>query len=404
MNWQACNQSMTDERCYQLSEARGIPAEFFLWLRDEKLVGICNNAPAFPIYGSDGEVAGCHVWLGGKRWIYKWFVVNKSRHIVTALVLGDPKLADWASAFESQWDAFAVAASYGWHEGRSELAKGGCIITRGAEGGERLAGLLPPPCCLYAWKQNDPPTNNGRVPAADKWMEDVSKYSGCKVLFVATPNEHNDPNDWLNAGAPPEYFIAAVEAATPVEPPATQEEKRRQVPPDWAELGLVSSGEQARKPFPTHALPPPFCDMGREVAKINRVPEGLAAIVTLAAISACLGVNLSVRLFQNLLTRGNLYLLGVVDSGEGKSVTFTPLFGPFMELQIALRDQWRREVWPNAKARKDTLKKQVEHLQGKAKNAKSDEEVEQHVARIAAMEVELDRLETELRVLCLSLQ
>ena len=166
-SWNNCITAMSDERCSALAEERGIPYEFFVWLRDQKLVGLYEGSWAFPIFDQDRNPVGCHVRLSD-RWTYHWFVTGAESKTITPLVLGNPKDAAWAFIFESQWDAFAVASAYSWHTEPEELKNGCIIITRGAQSGGRIKDLLPAGCASYAWKQNDLPGKNGKVSAADK--------------------------------------------------------------------------------------------------------------------------------------------------------------------------------------------------------------------------------------------
>lgn len=396
-SWEECVAAVAKEHCASLAQQRGIREDLFMWLRDQRLLGLYSGAPAFPIHGTTGTVVGCHYHLLD-TWRCAWFVEDKSQQTTTPLIIGNPATADWRFVFESQWDAFAVVAAYEFDRRPDELERGCIVITRGASNGHLIARLLSPTCKTYAFKQNDKPTNNGHLPAADQWLVDVQRHAGCPVHLVSTPADFKDANDWLRAGATAEAFAKAVEAAILL-PPPPPEAKRGQIHvPDWVESGLVAdeSGEE-REPFPTHLFPPPFSDMIRVSSQINGLSESVAGMVVLAAISACIGSGLAVySLYRDKVTRANLYLLGALASGEGKSITFGSLFKPISDFQADLLDQWRQDIWPKAKARQAALREQFDHVKKKVGKAKSPEELDAFKTQLALIEAELLSVEPQL--------
>ena len=103
---------------------------------------------------------------------------------------------DRAVVFESYWDAFAYMDKSG--------ERSGIIITRGAENGKLVAGLIPTGATVYAWKQNDELKNGKR--AGDEWLKGVAEHAGAKVLSPKHTLPIRDLNDWTRAGATSDDF------------------------------------------------------------------------------------------------------------------------------------------------------------------------------------------------------
>jgi hypothetical protein len=101
------------------------------------------------------------------------------------------------------------------------------IVTRGADNGKLVRGLVKRGAALYAWKQNDKPKEDGKTPAADKWLVDVvntATADGATVRSVPTPAEFKDANDWTKAGATAADIQKATEDAAEVKPPKSEDE------------------------------------------------------------------------------------------------------------------------------------------------------------------------------------
>jgi hypothetical protein len=225
-SWDDCLNAMSDELCRSLARERGVREDFYFWLRNQRLLGLYQGAPAFPVHSPSGEVIGCHHRLPS-MWLYQWFTQEKNLQVPSPLIIGEADKAGWAFVFESQWDAFAVMSSYGFDYNLDSL-KGGCIvITRGAENGKQIAGMLPSHCRLHAFKQNDAPEKYHSLPPADKWLNDVARHAECQVFLVAIPPEYKDPNEWLRAGATGDDFAKAVAAETSVPPPPPEIKNER---------------------------------------------------------------------------------------------------------------------------------------------------------------------------------
>ena len=395
-NWTQCVKPGTDSRIRKVASDRGYSEAFIHWLATKQLIGLFPNNVAFPVFGQTGEAVGCHYRIKPGVWRYHWFTSEAALQVVTPLVIGDPKNAAWAFVFESQWDAFAVMSTYQWETKSERYANGCVVITRGAENGHLVEELLPSSCEAYLWKQNDPPRENGKMPAADKWLADIQQYAGCSLHQVVTPPQHKDPNEWLLAGATGSELEKAVNDSVAPAPSQQRGRQKSIAEPDWLALGFVDEPDLVPSPFPTESLPKIYAAMVNEVARVNRVSEGLAAMVALATVSASLGSTLTGRLFQDKITRPNLYLLGAVPSGEGKSTTATAMLKPFSDHDFNLREDWKQNRWPSAKARQATIKKSIDQLQSEAGKSADAAAREHLVAQIAELERALEKASADL--------
>ena len=209
-DWQQCAAAFTDKHATELATWRGYSPDFVTWLRQRKLVGLFNERLALPIHNDAGAVVGFHYRTGKEA--PAWLVEGGCR--MRPLLIGDGKTADSVFVFESQWDAFAVLDKLAWH--KSKDLSGAVIVTRSAANGKLVRGLVKRGAVVYAFKQNDPPDpKTGRI-AADEWLADVTTEAtadGATVKVVATPEPHNDCNDWTRAGATGADLNKAVETA-----------------------------------------------------------------------------------------------------------------------------------------------------------------------------------------------
>jgi hypothetical protein len=218
-DWQKCVDAFTEADAQKLAARRGLSIEFVRWLHAQGIVGIFEGKIAFANHGDGGKVVSAHVRLENGKWIFK-----PAGQKTAPLIFGDAKSAAYVLAFESQWDAFAVADKLGWHVG-NVLTDSAVFITRGAGNGKLIRGQVAPDTVCYAFKQNDAPTAKKPIPAGDEWLADVAINAGCSVLNVATPAPHADANDWTRAGANESDLRAAMKAAKPVQSEAAPEIK-----------------------------------------------------------------------------------------------------------------------------------------------------------------------------------
>ena len=208
-DWCSCVSAFTDADAANLAEWRGYSLSFVRWLKGNALVGKYGEHIAFPVHGKCGAATGAHYRLPKDG---TWRFEPKGS-TVRPLIIGDLKSALWVHVFESQWDALAVCDRVDLHTIEGYAA----IVTRGAENGALLSGLVRQDAKVYAWAQNDPEEKRnprtGKTPA-EKWLATIVKNAGVPVRVVKTPTEHKDVNDWTRAGASADDLVASIDAAS----------------------------------------------------------------------------------------------------------------------------------------------------------------------------------------------
>ena len=203
-DWQRCVAALTGDAKRQLADWRGYSPDFVEWLHREKIIGRYKGRIAFAVHSASGEVDACHYRLADGSWRY--FPKGAGTQ---PLVFGDPASAGYIMAVESQWDGFAVMDKLSWHTAPPNDTA--VIITRGSGNARLVEGKLSPDAVVYAFVQNDPP--------AEKWIADLARFAGCKVLRVTTPPPHKDCNGWTRVGAGQPDIDEAIRAAKPVAAP-----------------------------------------------------------------------------------------------------------------------------------------------------------------------------------------
>jgi hypothetical protein len=189
VNWSRCVAAFTDAHLEQLGNERGYSPEFCEWLKDNCLVGICDDAIAFAVHDQGGHIVAAHIRQKDGSWRY-FPKGAKTR----PLVIGELLSGDTVYIFESQWDAFAFMDVSG--------ERSGIIITRGASNGGPVADLIPPSSTVYVWTQNDA--------AGEKWQQDICGNTKATVKRARIPEQFKDLNDWTRAGAASDDLLAAM--------------------------------------------------------------------------------------------------------------------------------------------------------------------------------------------------
>lgn len=180
--WQTYRNAADVAFVANLAQWRGISEETIQGLISRNILGAQNGQAAFAV--NNGSSA--HVRQADGTWR---FVPSGTK--CDALAFGNPDQDIFA--FESQWDAIAVADKLG-------LDSAYYIATRGASNGALLAPFAKGKK-IFAFVQNDKPKGQEKTPA-EKWLDDVAKAcSAAQILRVQTPLEHKDANDWVRAGA-----------------------------------------------------------------------------------------------------------------------------------------------------------------------------------------------------------
>ncbi len=239
-NWPACVAAFTDSHLAKLAKWRGYSPTFCQWLKEHSLVGLHDRCIAFPVHNEAGDVVGAHYRLKDDG---SWRFDPKGSRVYP-LVIGDLSTARIVHVFESQWDALAVAEKLNMHTTPGFAL----LVTRGAENGALVAGLIRPDADLFAWPQNDPEdkrnARTGKTPA-EKWLAAVADSANARVRSVTTPAPHKDVNDWTRGGAMADDLLAAIDAARVIadrQRPLIEFRKPSQLkafvpPPGWVLVG-----------------------------------------------------------------------------------------------------------------------------------------------------------------------
>lgn len=399
-DWSACVAAFTEQHQASLAKWRGYSPGFVAWLQSQSLVGLFDHERiAFPVQGMAsnvvGAVLGCHY---RRREDGSWRFAPTGTHALP-LIFGQPATARTIWAFESQWDALAAMDKLGWHLSGG-LPDTAVVITRGAENGKRLAGLCSSPATLVAFPQNDKPRDDGRQTPAEKWMTEIVRRAGCKVVRVATPPQFKDLNEWTLAGATTEQLQAAIAGAVPIAAEsttiATDSAAGSSLPapdaspaaegPDLhaapAQEPAADTSEPSPAPFPTDALPPNMAEMIRSVARSERVPEVLPAVCALGVVSAVIGAGLEIASVGSKTTRANLFLLASAESGSGKSETFRLVAAPLLDHQRRTQDQWGQKIKPQLQSEIAVLNREIADDEKKAAKTSDHDQRKQIMARL----------------------
>jgi putative DNA primase/helicase len=296
--WRKCAAAFTDEDVAKIATWRGYSPPFVQWLKERALVGKHGEHFAFPVHGEAGAVTGAHYRLKDGTWRFE---PKGSR--VRPLVIGDLATARMVHAFESQWDALAVCDNLNMHTTPGFAL----LVTRGAENGGLVAGLIRPDAELFAWAQNDPDEKrkNGRTPA-EKWLATVAENAGCKVRSVLTPAAHKDANDWTRAGATDDDLMAAIGAASP---PALEGYHEAHPKTDWPEILPLPQEHPPVAPFDYALLPAGFLPYVRDVAERMQCPPDYIAVGLMCSVGSLVGrkVGIHPKRWDNWLEVCNLW-------------------------------------------------------------------------------------------------
>lgn len=389
----------SDALCNALAAERGIDASIFTYLGARGLLTALQGCPAFPVLNAVGETIGAHVRRpavngDGHSWSYVRFGTDKT---VTPLVVGNLETALIVWLFESQWDAIAALALHRWHSTPVFNNTIAAVITRGAQNGAKIRSLIPAGKRILAFPQNDPVKTPGKPTPAQKWLADIVEHAGAPVMVVKTPPQFKDLNDWMKAGASVTEFHAAVSAAQPASVTHT---------PSIELMGFDDQDDEPDDdavPFPTDTLPPPYGDMVREASRVAQVPEALAAMVMLTAISTAVGQGLRAILLPGKITGANIYSLAVARSGIGKSSAAEPILAPLNDIQLFRLEQWQREMQPRLDSKKDILADEVKRLIQSAKKLAGAEQRQQLESALTEKKAALQEVEDALvapRLIC----
>jgi hypothetical protein len=142
--------------------------------------------------------------------------------------------------------------------------------------------------------------------------------------------------------------------------------------------------------FPLHCLPGTIREMAEEIARVTTSQsESLAAAAILGTISAALGAGVELSTGGERVTRGNLFILAIAESGTGKGEAFTLAAKPFIEAEAAAVDDFNEQVRPGLEADLQVATKRAEKLSREAA-AEPDPLARQHLT-IEFREAEIER-------------
>jgi hypothetical protein len=142
----------------------------------------------------------------------------------------------------------------------------------------------------------------------------------------------------------------------------------------------------------------------QETMKAALVPDSLAAMTALGAISASIGAGLSIQSGSDRVTPGNLFILGIAPSGTGKGNVFHRVFKPYRKIENEAIEEWQKNTLPRLRAE---LKENEGHIRTASKTLKnlppdigpfSEDSIERENAlkALAKLECRKDELERQM--------
>jgi hypothetical protein len=115
-------------------------------------------------------------------------------------------------------------------------------------------------------------------------------------------------------------------------------------------------------PFPD-LLPGAFGEMKRAMVKQFMCGVNLPSMAVLGALNAAIGNRfVAWNPVIHKMTPGNLYLVAIAKSGDGKSQVMNCAFQPIKEREDQEIARWKAEVYPKAKARKDLIEMEISSI------------------------------------------
>lgn len=118
---------------------------------------------------------------------------------------------------------------------------------------------------------------------------------------------------------------------------------------DFGDYSATLIDEYNTPSFPCDVLPEIAKSMTNEIAEAALVPVTLAAMNVIGILSASIGGGLLVDSGGGRITPANLYLLGIADSGTGKSRAFGMAAEPFQKIENEETKLWESEHLPKIK-------------------------------------------------------
>jgi hypothetical protein len=121
--------------------------------------------------------------------------------------------------------------------------------------------------------------------------------------------------------------------------------------------GFFDPSPPAQKRGPRSFEPPVVQNIINEVCQAELVPTSLVGCAALGIASASVVAGISIQSGSSRLTRGNIHVMAIAESGIGKWSSFRHIAAPFFTREEALILQWRREVFPDEEADRGAQRK-----------------------------------------------
>ena len=137
-------------------------------------------------------------------------------------------------------------------------------------------------------------------------------------------------------------------------------------------------------------------DIVEETAKASLVPESLAAINAIAAVSASIGAGLVIESGGDRTTPANLFVIGIAQSGSGKGVAFKRIFQSFRDEEAEHAKLMIEEELPALRAELQIVEVSIKQSVASIKKETDEDCREQSTRDIVDLEKEKSRLQREL--------
>lgn len=368
--WSERIQTLNEEQVQGLAKWRCYRPEFVQFLQSQNLIGMFNGDIALPVKDNE-EVIGCHYRVERDR---SWRYGPKGIKL-QPLIIGDLSNAEVIYVFESQWDAFALMDALQWD--KQPFSNIAIIITRGAGNGNLIKGLCHAGQIIYLFSQNDKSAQ--RPSPAERCLQDICKHTSVPVIEVKTPPEYKDLNDWTKDGGTEKDINLAIQEALKV----FQSELEK------VEEAVILG------PFPLEVLPPRGQRMVEAVTRKERASSALSGCCILGITSASIGKGLQIESRPDEISRANLYIFPIAESGTGKSKTLKHFLKPFLDYEGEARNKWKKET-PALKAKKTKLEKAINDLNKELEEAGDSFNTVNIQEQILQKRCELEQVENQL--------
>jgi hypothetical protein len=155
------------------------------------------------------------------------------------------------------------------------------------------------------------------------------------------------------------------------------------------------------KLFPISCLDPVSSAIAGEADQAFGV-EALPGGCTLAMLSIAVGAGLEIRSGPNRSTRANIYMIGIAPSGGNKGTVFNLIAKPFLDMERAVIEQWRREVRPDLCAQRKMVELRMARLKKEVMRPRHHADLGALHAELKALEIEQDTIDHALKEPCWS--